>query len=103
MYRRLFLTFVLCCLSLSVLTLRFWAASVALRVNEDRIRVTLNEEQTIVSLPVENLSGRRLAARVSLEWLDAQSRIQTRAETLETLESGGSAVSLNLSLPLAAR
>ena len=98
MYRRLTLTLALCCLSLSVLTLIFFASAVMLRVNESAIRITLNEKQTTVSLAVENLSGHNLTARVSIEWLDAQSRAQSRTETLATIQPGSSAISLDTSL-----
>jgi uncharacterized protein YfaS (alpha-2-macroglobulin family) len=87
-----------CCLFLSLLfALRFSAATPVIRVNEKATTLDLSGTQSVVALAVENVSGREVRARITLELVDTKNKVKARGESRAELQTGEQ--SLRLSLP----
>ncbi|HTR48339.1 MAG TPA: MG2 domain-containing protein [Verrucomicrobiae bacterium] len=74
-------------------------ADESVRVNESRSKVVLRNGVMAVSLGVENLTGRKLGARVEIELLDPDGRSCGRAERDEQIAPGSSKVPFDLPMP----
>ncbi|HXM34123.1 MAG TPA: MG2 domain-containing protein, partial [Pyrinomonadaceae bacterium] len=88
----------LCLLLLLALT-QFSNAGVTIRVNESATRVLLKDDQTIVSLAIENPLGRIVTARIRLELVDPKDQVRVVAEREESIKAGSQAFNIALELP----
>jgi hypothetical protein len=68
------------CLSVSLFAAHFAFANNTLRVDESNIRVAFDEEQTTVSLPLTNRTGKHLSAQARVELLDPEGKTVAYAE-----------------------
>src|SRR4051812_11418095 len=94
--RRTTLILFLCLLLTILFALQFSAAPLTLRVNEKAASVDLSGRQAVITLPVENLSGRRLAVRLTLELIDTENKVKGRGQVREELRTGLTSVRLPL-------
>jgi hypothetical protein len=69
----------------------------SLHIDESATRMQLLEENTAVEMAAENTGGKAMPARVSLELVDPQGHVQSRAEKEVSLPPGRTKV--NLSMP----
>lgn len=74
-------------------------ASSALRLDESKIRVSLEEAQTRVSLEVESGGPRPFGARVTLALLDPRDKVRAGASTGASLRPGKNSLTLAIKLP----
>ncbi|HEV2705911.1 MAG TPA: alpha-2-macroglobulin family protein [Pyrinomonadaceae bacterium] len=86
----------LVCLSVSLFAAHFAFANNSLRVDESNIRVAFDEEQTTVSLPLTNGTGKALPARARVELLDPEGKPVAYAEQETHLRRGTTQLSLRL-------
>jgi hypothetical protein len=87
-----------CCLLLTLLfALRFSAATLVVRVNEKGTTLDLSGPQAVVALSLENVYGREVAARITLELVDTENKVKARGESRAQLRAGEQ--SLRLPLP----
>jgi hypothetical protein len=92
-------TLLLLCLLLSLSLIRLSAAGSGLRIDEQATRARFTGGKAVISLAVENSSGRKIVARLILELLDPLDRI--RAALSRDVEIGTGPSSISLELPLA--
>ena len=78
------------------------AASPVVRVDEAATKVLLREGHSVVSLALENSSGRELAAAVRLEWLDPDGKVHSSLERTLAVRPGRSENELAFPLPAGA-
>jgi A-macroglobulin TED domain/Alpha-2-macroglobulin family/Carboxypeptidase regulatory-like domain/MG2 domain/A-macroglobulin receptor binding domain/Macroglobulin domain MG3 len=90
---------VLLCLFVCLLAAHLSSASSALRVDESRIRVSLDERQTRVTLALENGTGSAFTARVTVELLDPHDKARASATTDVQVRRGANQLSIPLDLP----
>jgi hypothetical protein len=74
-------------------------ASSALRLDESKIRVSLEEAQTRVSLEVESGGPRSFNARVTIALLDPRGKVRAEASTDVSVRPGKNSLSLPIKLP----
>lgn len=74
-------------------------ASSALRLDESRIRVSLEEAQTRVSLEVESGEPRPFGARVTLTLLDPRDKVRAEASSDVSVRPGKNSLSVPIKLP----
>src|SRR5829696_6082784 len=77
------------------------SAAPAFRLDETRIRISLDDGQTLVRLEVENNAGRPQGARLRVELLDPQDRVRAAAERDVRVRPGPNAFDVPLKLPYA--
>jgi hypothetical protein len=75
------------------------SATSALRVDESRIRVSLDGAQTRVTLGVENGTGRAFPARIQIELLDPHERVRASAAADVKVGRGANSFNVPLDLP----
>jgi A-macroglobulin TED domain/Alpha-2-macroglobulin family/Carboxypeptidase regulatory-like domain/MG2 domain/A-macroglobulin receptor binding domain/Macroglobulin domain MG3/Type II secretion system (T2SS), protein G len=92
----------LLCLFVCLLAAHLSSASSALRVDQSRIRVSLDESQTRVTLAVENGTGSAFAAHVRLELLDPRDKVRASAAADVQVRRGANSFSVPLDLPFSA-
>nr|MDQ5837140.1 MG2 domain-containing protein [Acidobacteriota bacterium] len=90
---------VLLCLFVCLLAAHLSSASSALRVDESRIKVSLDERQTRVTLALENGTGNAFPARVTVELLDPQDKARASAATDVQVRRGANQLNVPLDLP----
>lgn len=95
--RRTTLILSICLLLALLFAIQFSAAPRSLRVNEKGASIDLSKEQAVVALPLENISGRNLAARITLELIDTKDKVKAQSEVREELRTGQTSVRLPLS------
>jgi hypothetical protein len=74
-------------------------ATSALRLDESRIRVSLERAQTSVSLEVESGEPRTFGARVALTLVDPRDKVRAEAATDVSVRAGKNSFSVPLKLP----
>src|SRR5215212_5161917 len=74
-------------------------ASSALRLDESKIRVSLEDAQTRVSLEVESGGPRPFGARVTLSLLDPRDKVRAEASTDVSVRPGKNSLTLPIKLP----
>lgn len=74
-------------------------AGSALRLDESKIRVSLEEAQTRVSLEVESGGTRSFDARVTIALLDPRDKVRAEASTGASVRPGKNSLSLPIKLP----
>jgi hypothetical protein len=94
--RRTILILSFCLLAALLFALQFSAAPLILRVNERGATIHFVEREASVMLPVENVSGRSLSARVTLELVDTEDKVRARGEGVEELSAGRQSVRVPL-------
>src|SRR5215211_5106483 len=77
------------------------SAAPAFRLDESRIRLSLDEQRARVSVEVENGTGRDLPARLRVELLDPHERVRASAAADVRLRRGANALDVALELPYA--
>jgi hypothetical protein len=77
------------------------SAAPAFRLDESRIKLSLDGERAVVRLEVENGTGRDLPARLGVELLDPRDRVRANASADVRLRRGANALDLALELPYA--
>src|ERR1051326_7082470 len=90
---------VLLCLFVCLLAAHLSSASSTLRVDESRIKVSLDERQTRVTLTLENGTGNAFPARVTVELLDPQDKARASAATDVQVRRGANQFNVPLDLP----
>jgi hypothetical protein len=75
------------------------SASSALRIDESRIKVSPGDEQTRVTLEVENGVGRAFPARVIIELLDPHEKVRASAEVGVQVRQGTNSFDVPVKLP----
>ena len=90
---------VLLCLFVCLLAAHLSSASATLRIDESRIKVSLDERQTRVSLAVENDTGHAFPARVQIELLDPHDKARARASADVQVRRGTNSLDVPLKLP----
>jgi MG2 domain/Alpha-2-macroglobulin bait region domain len=86
-------------LSLFILTIfaaTWWAQNVALSVNEKGCRLNFEEEQVKAIIAVENKSSKALPVTIKLELLDQSDHVRYNTARDETIKSGSSSLSFDL-------
>ncbi|HYO92351.1 MAG TPA: hypothetical protein VEQ40_11970, partial [Pyrinomonadaceae bacterium] len=86
--RRTILILFFSLLAALLFALQFSAAPLILRVNEKGASIDFDTKEAAVLLPVENVSGRSLSARITLELVDTKDKVRGRGEQLEELSAG---------------
>ncbi|MDT5261156.1 MAG: hypothetical protein QOC61_160, partial [Acidobacteriota bacterium] len=77
------------------------SASSVLRLDESRIKVSLDEKQTRVTLEVENGTGRDLPARIRLELLDPHDKVRASSSVDVRVRRGANSFDVPVELPYA--
>src|SRR3712207_2488711 len=77
------------------------SAAPAFRLDESRIRLSLDDKRTVVRLEVENGTGRELHARLRVELLDPRDKVRAAAAKDVRLRLGANALEVALELPYA--
>ncbi|PYS79288.1 MAG: hypothetical protein DMF66_03270, partial [Acidobacteria bacterium] len=90
---------VLLCLFVCLLAAHLSSASATLRIDESRIKVSLDERQTRVSLAVENDTGHAFPARVQIELLDPHDKARAHASADVQVRRGTNSLDVPLKLP----
>lgn len=75
------------------------SAAPAFRLDESRIRISLDDKQTLVALEVENGTGRPTDARLRVELLDPLDRVRVSAEMAVRVRRGSNSFDVPLKLP----
>ncbi|HYH84039.1 MAG TPA: hypothetical protein VEX60_01065, partial [Pyrinomonadaceae bacterium] len=88
-------------LSVCLFAAHLSSASQSLRLDESRIRLALGDKQSVVTLKLDNRTGRSFNARVSVELLDPKDKVRAEASAEQQVARGASAVSIPLKLPYA--
>ena len=94
-------TLVLLGLSICLFVAQLSSASATLKLDESRIRLALGDKQTIVTLPLDNGTGRSIRARVRVELLDPKDKVRASADAEQEIGRGASTVSVSLKLTYA--
>ena len=96
--RRRWLALLLCLAVCPLALVRFVAADdAALRVNEHDTQISFDDQQTKLTLALENNTGQPLSARVQLELFDPENRVRAATVRAEQINIGAS----RLTVPLA--
>jgi hypothetical protein len=88
-------------LSVCLFAAHLSSASPALRLDESRIKLTLGDRQTVVTLELDNRTGRSFPARVRVELLDPKDKVRAEASAEQDVRRGANVVSIPLKLPYA--
>src|ERR1700722_19805287 len=83
-------------LTLSLILVGSCFAQVGIRVNETATRIQIHPDDTIVDLPVENLSHEKVSAHVLLELMDPRGIVQIHADQDASLSAGSTKVKIVL-------
>jgi len=96
--RRRWLALLLCLAVCPLLLVRFVAAGdTRLRVNEHATQIAFDDQQTKLTLALENNTGRTINARVQLDLLDPENHVRATTVRVEQIGAGAS----RLLVPLA--
>ena len=76
------------------------SAAPVFRVEESRIKLSLDDKRPVVSLEVENGTGRAFTARLSVELLDPLDRVRVSSELDVRVRTGSNKFDVPLQLPL---
>jgi hypothetical protein len=94
--RRTILILSFCLLLTLLFALHFSAATLSLRVNEKATRLDTHGAQSAALLAVENSSGAKLAAKITVELLDTKNEVKAKGEARESLAQGKQTVRVPL-------
>lgn len=75
------------------------ANNAALRLDESRIRVALDDDETRVTLEVLNTTGRSISTRVEVELLDPRDKVRAASALDAQVRHGASTISVPFKLP----
>ncbi|HYX40865.1 MAG TPA: hypothetical protein VE821_04170, partial [Pyrinomonadaceae bacterium] len=91
------LSLLLCLVVCPLLLVRFVAADdTRLRVNEHDTQISFADQQTKLTLALENNTGHALITRVQLELLDTENRVRAATVRAEQISAGASRLTVPL-------